>query len=283
MNNDYIKNTGYGGNAMASRATEPTAVPAISFDLKLARELALASAQAYTLAGVDNMQVIYDSVTDSSAILVELPDSFRVAFRGTKDVRNWLTDAEFGKVPVGHDVRVHAGFLRATDAITPLIWEKIGHHALCQKSLVFGGHSLGGAVAVQSAYEMRQAGYTVDAVYTFGSPRVGNAGWRDAYNKVLGHCTFRIACVGDLVPLLPGIFTTPFDGYRHVGREVFLRRDRYELEPSHLLEMWNDGVDASSALKRLDVDYILQRHSITADYIETLDAIAAKQAEDLAE
>jgi len=53
-------------------------------------------------------------------------------------------------------------------------------------------------------------------VYTFGSPRLGNAAFRSIYNALVPY-TFRLVASRDLVPTLPPSIT-----YRQLGREVWL-------------------------------------------------------------
>mmetsp|Transcript_98850 Transcript_98850/g.316917 ORF Transcript_98850/g.316917 Transcript_98850/m.316917 type:complete len:1065 (-) Transcript_98850:134-3328(-) len=53
-------------------------------------------------------------------------------------------------------------------------------------------------------------------VYTFGSPRIGNASFRSIYNGLVPK-TFRLVASRDIVPTLP-----PSISYRQLGREVWL-------------------------------------------------------------
>jgi hypothetical protein len=118
---------------------------------------------------------------------------------------------------------------------------------------------------------------------------VGNAAWRSAYNRqgagsnILENKTFRLAAAGDLVPLVPGLL----DGYRHVGQEVFLRGEGFrrdaknsgrdarapqlQINPNHLWEMLCDELRTMRALRRFNLDFILQFHSLDEDYLPLLD------------
>jgi hypothetical protein len=261
----------------------------IPFDLTLARQLAEFSQRAYQPDAANDGEAVYEAVTDTKALVAELAEVGNfvvVAFRGTADIRNWLTDVEFAKAPIASGVRVHHGFLKSAEAILPLLQVKLGHPA-DSKPLIITGHSLGGALASLAAYKLQQAGYPIESVYTFASPRVGNAGWRDAYHQLingpcgshLGNKSFRVAAVGDLVPLIPGIFTTFRDGYRHVGVEVLLNGDGLLLEPGHYLELFQDGLAAYVACRRADWDFILARHAIAGNYLASLDAIIGATAQ----
>lgn len=43
------------------------------------------------------------------------------------------------------------------------------------------GHSLGGALAILAAADIKSVGHKVDEVYTFGQPRVGNVAFSKWY------------------------------------------------------------------------------------------------------
>ena len=76
---------------------------------------------------------------------------------------------------------------------------------------VFGGHSLGGALACLGAFDFasKPKGRTVAAVVTFGAPRVGNAVFAKLYNERLEHQTVRVELTGDSVPDIMGRWYYP--------------------------------------------------------------------------
>src|SRR5262249_54451343 len=80
------------------------------------------------------------------------------------------------------------------------------------------GHSLGAALATLAAARWA-AGHRVQGLYTFGSPRVGNAAFAAT---VPGPC-YRFVNNNDVVTRLPppGLFA----GYRHVGVLKYIRTD----------------------------------------------------------
>jgi hypothetical protein len=296
----------------------------IQFDLPLARRLAAYSLRAYMgavnkqtehintpLPGPLPMQwhgereansagpaVLYDALTDAHVLVEDVGDAVVLAFRGTKDARDWLIDADFLFISlVGVEVtrlesnqrlltssptiKVHRGFLRAINSLLPKImrWLESGKSEggkrkaeTEKKPLLITGHSLGGALATLAAFFLQQKGYTIGAVYTFASPRVGDRDFRDSYNSSLRDRTFRLAAAGDLVPLLPGVL----DGYRHVGKEVFIkaegekRKAEIKINPSHFWEIFCDEVRAMRALRRFNLDFILKFHSLEDDYLPLL-------------
>jgi predicted lipase len=244
----------------------------MTFDLQLARQLAFESAKAYGCTPPDPQCI--KAETGALAVISDLGDCTVIAFKGTSTIRDWLTDLDVAKKAVSNGVRVHSGFLSDADSILPKIIAALlppGADKSKLKPLLITGHSLGGALATLVAFDLQQACLPVQAVYTFASPRVGNAGFRAAYNGLLGNKTFRVACAGDLVPLIPGIFTSFRDGYRHVGVEVFLN-GIVHVAPAHYLELALDGWRAYRAIKAGNIDFILEFHSITGDYIAQLNA-----------
>lgn len=82
--------------------------------------------------------------------------------------------------------------------------------------LVVTGHSLGGAVATIAAASLRAAGLPCD-LYTYGSPRVGNAAFAQFVTDQAG-AEFRVTHTDDPVPRLPPILF----GYRHVSPEYWI-------------------------------------------------------------
>lgn len=165
-----------------------------------------------------------------------------VAFRGTYSLTNTIVDLstvpqEYVPYPepgggtgggngTGRDGRhrctnctVHTGFLaswaQARKLVLPVLEGARAEHPGYPVRLV--GHSLGGAVALLAALELRVAlGWGDVAVTTFGEPRAGNEGFvrfvdrvfgldgDDGYDPDLERRTYRrVTHVDDPVPLLP--------------------------------------------------------------------------------
>jgi hypothetical protein len=137
-----------------------------------------------------------------------LPKLALVAFRGTQNVENCLTDAETPLVRCApYPGLVHLGFSTAIEEVWAEVRELLGpaSHAL---PIWVTGHSLGGAMATLASVRLRREGYNVRAVYTYGSPRVGDRVFRDSYDLP----NYRFVNDNDLVPHLPFRWC-----YKHVG------------------------------------------------------------------
>ena len=162
------------------------------------------------------------AATDTRVLVVDLPDCIIIAFRGSKSLQNWLTDAQFWRRQIGatgEGGEVHHGFLDAHESIIgDLVKHLLAGHC---KPIFVTGHSLGGALAILAALELKRQGFAIAQVYTFGQPRVGNGAFKSRYDGALGAQTFRVVYEEDIVPRVPHLpdFTDP---YRHVGTEAFI-------------------------------------------------------------
>jgi len=253
---------------MTPTASIPLAMPSPVFDLALARRLADASRRAYlptaTKAAGSLSSVL---LCDGRVLMEDIGDAILIAVQGTKNMRGWLTDLDVTKKEIAKGVEVHAGFLGESGSMLPVITERLNGNC---KPLLIGGHSKGGGDGTYLGFALQQSGFPVRAIYTFASPRVGNAGFRDAYNELCGAKTFRVICAGDVVPLIPGVL----DGYRHVGQEVLLNGGKALVNPSHYTELLLDSWRTARALERQDWEFILKYHGIDTDYIPALNRVS---------
>ena len=169
-------------------------------------------------AGFRQRQFFLSKETGTQAMLVEFggtPAFTVVVFRGTEQhIKDYLTDLEFGKLsPLGSDKETHAGFTAALDSV----WDEIAP-AIAQPDgpMFYTGHSLGAALATLVA-----ARHAPRAVYTFGSPRVGNQAFVASLGNVPIH---RIVDDEDIVTTVPSEAL----GFRHVGTESRLTAPKGE-------------------------------------------------------
>ena len=124
-----------------------------------------------------------------------------VCFRGTKQIRDWMTNLAIQPVPI-KDPRtgaiignMHKGFHDAYMSVHGDILDRLeGHEDL---PLYITGHSLGGAIAVAATWF--QSSPRLAACYTFGAPRVGDQGLIDRFETPI----YRIVNGPDPVTLVP--------------------------------------------------------------------------------
>ncbi len=131
-----------------------------------------------------------------------------VVFRGTQAPKNWFYNLDAIHTVRPDGIRTHRGFQAAFDSIWPSVSAAIGSGD--PGGRVYTGHSLGAALATLAA-----AACPPLAVYTFGSPRVGDASLVRSFGDTP---IFRVVNGGDIVPHLP--LKSELIDFRHVGTLV---------------------------------------------------------------
>ena len=198
--------------------------------------------------------------TNTRIIGRELPGgSVEIAFRGTvseghlgvRSGANWHTNLDSAIEPLsadlcspedlarmGVEVGVHRGFQRAYAAVQSELLAWLAGRVACRGSaphavVHLAGHSLGGALATLAAVHLRlKLGCRVQAVVTFGSPRVGTAPFFRLYEQLgLQSRTARFVNRADPVPRVP----LERDGFVHVGQAHSVGRPGFPLS-SHSMQ-----------------------------------------------
>lgn len=195
-------------------------IDARGFSLKTAYYLAYASTCAYEEelgAWVDRLglrhRIKLFTCDEFHGFVGRSNKAVLVAFRGTESIENCLTDAETPLVCCSpYPGRVHRGFAEGVETVWSEIRPLLGPPSR-SRPLWLTGHSLGGALATLASVRLASEGYAVRAVYTYGSPRVGDRLFRDFYR----HAHYRFVNDNDLVPHLPFRWC-----YKHVGLLEFL-------------------------------------------------------------
>lgn len=188
------------------------------------------------LDNVNLEEVRFFNEGDTEAALVKTKSSSEVQFaalvlRGTNDLMDWVTNLR--AIPhgwAGHG-DVHKGF---ADGIK-LVWEDISKslddNVPPNFPLYITGHSLGAALATLAA-SLRPP----RALYTFGSPRVGD---RDFGKTLSGVRVFRVVNNRDVVTTVP-----PPLPLHHVGELHYITHD------GGILTSPDDDTVARDRLKR---------------------------------
>lgn len=247
------------------------------------------------------------SFVDTQGFTFEDPENTYIAFRGTQEIRDWLTDLD------GKSVRssfchgnVHGGFHNALNAVLPQL-KKILDARDKSKNVVLCGHSLGGALATLCAAWVRENYTDKVMLYTYGSPRAGCRDFVEHYTKVKPFPAFRVANPTDLVPSVPWdtasrdarraesaplVVLSPlgwiivarneirespeYMRYKHLGTPVSLQASGFSIvgNPAHLDGEFRAGVQKDWETMPL-VDFIKSRsnnisHHFMAEYLPRL-------------
>ena len=217
--------------ALAGRAFNPLAN---SFDATNASLLADAALLAYAQPAfatpwfqkLSSRPIVFFTGDSTQAYGIIGNGFVLVAFRGTeiRNIRNFIADSridsDFAFANWKDDQQVHGGFLAAFGEV----WNQCKSGVCVSKFLQdaqagaakpipvwFTGHSLGAALATLATarYSADHAGASV-GLYTYGSPRVGNPKFAQAFPN---SSAFRVVHNHDPVTRLPPASL----GVRHVG------------------------------------------------------------------
>ena len=156
----------------------------------------------FELAG----EVLHSAATDTQGFVAyRRADSGMgmavVCFRGTKQIRDWLTNVDMSPKPIldrktGAVIgNMHEGFHDAYMSVHEAISERLEN--LEDLPLYITGHSLGGALAVVATWF--QSSDRLAACYTFGAPRVGDQGLIDRFKTPI----YRVVNGPDPVTMVP--------------------------------------------------------------------------------
>ncbi len=193
---------------------------------------------------------IEDKNTDTQGFVVADPKGRMItSFRGTESLQDWkgnfralMTRPDWA--PPGSDIKVHAGFNAAVEAVWPQLLEAFQK---ADGQALFSGHSLGGALAQLALTRAVSEGHLeagTAQLYTIGQPRVGNQALVDA-TALAAPRTFRLVNKRDhlMLSLDPVTGVPPkFLGYRHAGTMV-------ETTPSELKVLSRGRAFAEIALE----------------------------------
>ncbi len=182
-----------------------------------------------------------------------------IVCRGTEpnDWNDIKADLDLATVIAETAGRVHRGFKREVDDLWPRLEQALVNNT---RPVWFTGHSLGGAMATICAHrcQISHIASNPRALYTFGSPRVGNR----RYVDYVQHEAYRWVNNNDIVTRVPPWWF----GYRHKGQEVYLNAYGQIRELTgwqRLKDRWRGFV---SGLKLGELDQFTD-HSITR-YVE---------------
>ncbi|MCB9933670.1 MAG: lipase family protein [Planctomycetes bacterium] len=191
-----------------------------------------------------------------------------IAARGSDELRDWLDNLN---VSLDRDAmgKVHGG----TREALARVWEGIAGPGLelakGAKHLWLTGHSRGALMATVMAARLSERGVAIDGLYTFGSPRIGDAGFCATLQAALKGRIHRVKSADDWMGEMP---PNPPYKHEHVGLLTELDDRSEESAPG------TPSQQASRLRQLLQQSYtrlrdgILSRH-MPRSYIEGLERL----------
>jgi len=182
------------------------------------------------LPALSNITVVEDPGTNGRAYIGYEPNSdiIIISFRGTvaTSFRNWLSDLTSFK-PVespycpAAGCKIGKGFSNAYKALREAVIDALRSlKKACPKAKVHvTGHSLGAAIAMVCASDLKNSHTDPDTVITFGCPRTGNQEFA-RYLSDTNWTQWRVTHHRDPVVHFPTDYTKMI-GFHHVPTEVF--------------------------------------------------------------
>lgn len=257
----------------------PLLQSANDFELQNALHLAQLSAWAYredenTLRN-DLQTLGYEHFTflhagknrgrDTNVFVATTENAFLVIFRGTEEntLKDWLSnlDNRFFAYGIGN---VRQDFWEATQVVWEQLLEQLRFHYKPTQRLWLAGHSQGGALAQLTARRLFDEKFSIQGVYTFGQPKVGDLLFASSYDNVLRNQTFRLYTEEDSVAKNP-------PNLYHSGIGVKLKANGF-FEIEYFGNIFETAENTFTKIMDILWDYStdgLQAHSIQT-YLERL-------------
>jgi len=196
----------------------------------------------------------------SVGYVLQQEDVLWVVFRGTKHASDFAQDMNMTQSPFRKDgVMVHKGFLQIYVCIADFLAEILSKKKDDVKTLLFTGHSLGGALAMLSLYDAVALYSNTHSIisYTFGCPRVGNKAFVDELRSRPNIC-YRVANTSDIFPQAPLPITLnvvhpthPFF-YNHYGKLFSFSDNRINYTLNHAIDTYLENIERIGRENRID-------------------------------
>lgn len=154
--------------------------------------------------GFDEVEVL---VKNRLTVAVLEADEYIVfAFKGSTGTSDYLSNAAYimdDTWKTNLPGKVHSGFFGTLDSGWPKLKAELLAARDSGKTIIFTGHSLGGACSQMAAMKAHKMGVDVAQIYNFATPRVGNKVFVDAFEERFGDRFYRVNNGLDMAPHVP--------------------------------------------------------------------------------
>lgn len=154
----------------------------------------------------DNYIYINEPKTKSVCYIFYNNKKIDICFKGTSSLNDICFNIDiYPTLFIDNRIRLHNGFLKKYLAMKESIIDNINKITKTEtiNEISFNGYSAGGAIANIASLDMSNIykNYTINC-YTFGSPRVGNKHFINAYNKCINK-SVRVVNRNDIISMVP--------------------------------------------------------------------------------
>ncbi len=171
-----------------------------------------------------------------------------VIFRGTKTVKEWISNfnTKFQECFIPGFGNVHEGFQTTFLNFRGAVSDAVG--SVQAGDVRIGGHSLGAALGTFAALDIAiNLKSRVKALYTFGSPRIGDNLFAQRFNLAMGRRSFRISNTSDIVSSIP--LPIPLAGivggyFSHIDTPVDFTLQADDIEKNHAMQTYIEALEA---------------------------------------
>ena len=227
--------------------------------LSPARQEVLQNMKSYAPHG-KVIEFISDEDTDLQVAITISQKTKRISivFRGSESKSDWYYDLQFFKINLHDDVYVHKGFWNQLHInnnykkIKNKVDELLAIEENKDCEVIVTGHSLGAALSTLFGYEYSREIPQKVTVISFASPRVGNAGWRKAFDAQYNLIHYRITNNRDAVTAAPMIL------YKHVGINIHLSETKTEIFRNYNYSWWKYSLFNCFSIKDHNIDLYYQ-------------------------
>lgn len=180
-----------------------------------------------------------------------------VVFRGSESRSDWYYDLMITKHRLSRNIYVHSGFHsqlhinKNFEKISECVKQLLADHP--DYTLYVTGHSLGAALATLYGYQLSKIINHNVVIVSFASPRVGNYDFKDDFNKQKNLTHYRVTNNRDIIT------ATPMVNYHHVGINICLYNNSYEMFDNYEYRWWKYSLFNCWSVKDHNIDLYYER------------------------